>query len=95
MHQTLATPTPTPTPSTHAVPRVFPTLERLCRVVATPGGRILVLVGLVIAGYAGAAMQIPFGEHLGAAALIALLLVLARHPSSPGFLGAILAMLKK
>jgi hypothetical protein len=93
MHPTLSA-----TPANHIqIPfrRLFLVLERLCRVVATPGGRILVLLFLVMLGYAGAMFRIPFAEHLGASAAIVLLLVLARHPASPGLLGAVLAMLKK
>jgi hypothetical protein len=94
MHRTLST----TTPSNYAqIPcfRLFLVLERLCRVVATPGGRILVLLFLVILGYVGAACRIPFAEHLGASALIFLLLVLARRPASPGLLAALLAFLKR
>lgn len=93
MHQTLAT-----TPADHIqIPcqRLFLVLERSCRIVATPGGRIFVLLFLVIAGYTGAAFGIRSAESGGAAALIALLLVLARHPASPGVLGAVMALLNK
>jgi hypothetical protein len=75
--------------------KVFLIAERLCQLVASPGGRILVLLFLVIAGYTGAAFGVRSAESGGAAALIALLLVLARHPASPGFVGAILGLLKK
>ena len=73
----------------------FKVLERHLRALETPGGRILVLLALVAAGYGGAALKIPHADRLGATSLIALLLVLARNPRSPGFLGALLCMLKK
>ena len=92
MHQTLAS-----TPAELQIPchRLFLVLERLCRVVATPGGRILVLLLLVILGYAGAMFRIRFAEQLGGSALIALLLVLARHPASPGLVSGVLGLFKQ
>jgi hypothetical protein len=76
--------------------RPFKVLERILRNLESPGGRILVLLVLAVTGYVCAAFKIPHAEQLGASSLIALLLVLARNPRSPGFWGgALLSLLKR
>lgn len=75
--------------------RGFDAYERFVKNLATPGGRIFVLLILVLLGDAGAAVGIPGGENLGAASLIVLLLVLARDPRSPGLLSALLSLFKR
>ena len=84
-------------PSTAEVPsqRFLLFAERLCKLVSTPGGRIFILLFLVVVGYAGAACGVAFGEVVGGSALITLLLVLARHPASPGLVGTLLSLFKK
>ena len=81
--------------STSSLDRTFDAFERFIKNLATPGGRIFVLLILVLGGYIGAAVGVSGAESLGAASLIVLLLVLARDPRSPGLLTGLLTLLKK
>lgn len=68
--------------------RFFLVFERVLKDLPTPGGRILILSILVLVGYLTRGHR-----ELGSAAFIALLWVLARHPTSPSVLEAILAFI--
>jgi hypothetical protein len=72
----------------------FEVFERFTRNLETPGGRILVLLLLVFAGYVGAAWGAHSAEQLAATALITLLFVLARNPHSQGFLAGLLSLFR-
>ncbi len=73
----------------------FRVYERFLKSLETLGGRILILLVLVVGGYGGAAVGLASAESLGSAALIVLLLVLARDPRSPGVLNGLLALLRR
>jgi hypothetical protein len=72
----------------------FRVFERFTKNLDTPGGRIFVLLLLVLAGYVGASQGVHGAEQLGATALITLLYVLARNPRSQGFLAGLLSLFR-
>ena len=82
-------------PNTTNLERVFYAYERFIKNLETPGGRIFVLLILVVGGYGASALGVPYAQNLASAASIALILVLVRDARSPGFLAGLLSIIRK
>jgi len=82
-------------PSVPLVEYLFKSYERFLRSLETDGGRTLLLLILVIAGYGTGALGLPGGEDVGAASLIVLILRLSRSANSKGVVSLLLSIFKK